>query len=483
MRQQYLCKGSGFYLAALLILAGCSDGSDDPLVNTVPGSPSLPEGLSGNYAAAAERIFASANPSLPWWCRGSGGTADLTPEECLDFSLRIDNAEFEARRYPTVADITAAGGVLVDDRPDGIGLAYTLDAITDVFAQYNPNVYLYGGDGNGGRLVGVAWSTDSGSEPDGFPGERETWVQQDGSGHWWLMAWILRGHLYQPDVFAAAHPCLTDEGTTLSSTLDPCYTEANPLPFDVMVTNDDGVMAPGIDALVEGLFGLPNMNIHIVAPLANQSGSGDAVTEPPFEIDGIPSTTASGRPATAVTSTDPADTAGSGSPADSVLYGLNTLLLAPELVLSGTNEGQNMANVGDQLSGTVGAARTARRQGAVAIATSTGALGAEPNFEDGVAATLALLERWRLGLEANTLDTVLNINIPSCVEGETLNGTINTIVAPDLAGRSYTQQDCSSTVPIEALNDDVDAFNNGFVSVADIGRDRPPNYPPESEAD
>ncbi len=442
---------------------------------TVPGTATLPDTLLGNYASAAQRYFAREMPQAPWWCRGSNGNPDLGEEECLDFSGKIDNAEYEARQYPTVDDIVAAGGRLVEDRPAGIGLAYTLGDTPTTFAEYNPNVYLYGGEGNGHRLVGVAWDVDTGTEPVGFAGDRENWVN-DQAGHWWLMAWIIRGHQNQPDVFATSQPCLTDTDTILASTADACYQAAYPQPFQVMVSNDDGYMAPGIDALVEGLYTLPNAEISVVAPLANQSGSSDKTTPEPYVVDAVPGTTLSGRPATAITSTDPEDNAGSGSPADSVLYGLNQLHMAPDVVLSGSNEGQNIANLGSGGSGTIGAARTARRQGFPAIATSAGALTTEPDFATAVTYTLELLERWRLGLEADTLQTVLNINSPSCGEGESVNGLVYTVVAPSLDGRSYAAVDCNSTVPAADLMDDVDAFNNGYVSITDMGIDQPPNF-------
>lgn len=473
-------------LAALTLSAalsvGCSDSNNSEMssgvadANTVPGTPTLPANRTGNYTTAAQKDLARSMPEVPWWCKGFNGDADLDSEQCLDFSQKIDNAEYEARRYPAVADIIAAGAVLIADRPDNIGLAYTLGDIPTTFTQYTPNVYLYGGATNGNRLVGVAWATKSGGEPEGFDGDRENWVA-DGSGNWWLMAWVLRGHQNQPDIFATSHPCLTNTDTTSTSTADACFVAAHPEPFEVLVTNDDGYQSEGIDALVEGLYALPNIDVHVVAPLANQSGSGDATTQPPYVIAGVPGTTHSGRPATAVTSTDPADTAGSGSPADSVVYGLDVLQLTPEVVLSGINEGQNIATIGSGLSGTVGAARTARRMGTPAIATSAGAFTVEPDYPTSATNTLALLERWRLGLEVNTLETLLNINIPSCVDGEMLNGTVHTVVAPDLAGRSYTLQDCSSTASSDVLNDDLDAFNNGFIGIADMGRDQPPNFP------
>src|SRR5690606_27772530 len=121
-------------------ITGCSDSNDNnnndggsAVADTVPGTPTLPADMSGNYTAAARNDLARSMPEVPWWCRGFHGDPDLDSEQCLDFSHKIDNAEYEARRYPTVADISAAGGVLSEDRPGNTGLAYTIGDIPTTF--------------------------------------------------------------------------------------------------------------------------------------------------------------------------------------------------------------------------------------------------------------------------------------------------------------------------------------------------------------
>ncbi len=66
----------------------------------------------------------------------------------------------------------------------------------------------------------------------------------------------------------------------------------------VLVTNDDGVGAPGIDAVVQGLRSLPKTKVVVVAPLINQSGTGGKTTPGPLTVTST--TTASGYPAHAV---------------------------------------------------------------------------------------------------------------------------------------------------------------------------------------
>lgn len=426
--------------------------------------------LSGCYLTAAVNDFNRPGGTTPWWCKG---TPDLTEEECIPFSLQLDAAEFFARKYPTLADFQAVGAVnITGSTPVGTGEAYRVPGVdTANFKGARPQALLYDGTGPEARLVGVLW-TIVGAEPEGFPGNRDVWINTGGS-QWNLPAWIIRGYQNHPNVFAASHPCLA-AGVTLGSTTDTCYTDSHTEPFEILVSNDDGVMAAGIDALVEGLWVLPNTVVTVVAPKTNQSASGGATTPPEYVVSGEPSTTFSGRTATAVLSTDPGDPNGSGSPADAVIFALtdSTQLLSPDVLISGINSGQNYSNIARVLSGTVGAARAGRSRGVPAIATSQGLVAGEAtDFPAGVTATLALLEDWRLGRTVNTTKSVLNINTPTCVGGSTINGTVNTVVKPILEpGDSYSLQDCDSTEPAENIANDLQAFNNGFVGITDINR-------------
>ena len=108
------------------------------------------------------------------------------------------------------------------------------------------------------------------------------------------------------------------------------------------MTNDDGVGAPGIDALVQGLRRLDRVRITVVAPATNQSGTGDMTT--PGALTTEQATTTSGYPAVAV----------QGFPADTVNFALDGgIPEKPHLVASGVNVGQNLGPVVN-ISGTVG---------------------------------------------------------------------------------------------------------------------------------
>ena len=139
-----------------------------------------------------------------------------------------------------------------------------------------------------------------------------------------------------------------------------CSSDLKVPTLDILVTNDDGYAAPGIDALVERLRALPGVKLTVVAPATNQSGTSDRTTPGPVSaLTATEVTTASGYAATAV----------AGFPADSVNYALDVLKLSPDLVVSGSNAGQNLGVVAP-ISGTVGAARTAVRRGVPGVAVS-----------------------------------------------------------------------------------------------------------------
>lgn len=227
----------------------------------------------------------------------------------------------------------------------------------------------------------------------------------------------------------------------------------------ILVTNDDGIEAEGIDLLTQALAEVPEVEITIVAPAENQSGSSDSTTG--GELVGEPATTASGMEGTAV----------DGTPADSMLWALDQGGLAslgieepPDLVISGINEGQNIGPFAP-LSGTVGAARTASREGIPSVAASQGLIQDDAgeavlDYESGVAAVITWLEENRDDLVAGE---VTKIDIPTCPVGS-LRGTAE--VPLWLEGDEALDPfavDCGST--LDAPTDDVAAFVNGFVAI------------------
>jgi 5'-nucleotidase len=225
-------------------------------------------------------------------------------------------------------------------------------------------------------------------------------------------------------------------------------------PLQILVSNDDGYAAAGIAALVDGLSAIPDVEVTVVAPDQDRTGAGGSTT--PEGVTATDVTMANGHPATGV----------SGFPADSVAYALDEMGLTPDLVVTGTNIGQNLGPVID-LSGTVGAARVAAQRGIPAVATSAG-MSADPAATD-YAATVAVVVQWiedhRDDLEGATADQVVNINVPTCGVGEVRDTVeVSYSTAPLGSEALVADVDCSVTGP--APTDDVGAFNAGFATIA-----------------
>jgi len=118
----------------------------------------------------------------------------------------------------------------------------------------------------------------------------------------------------------------------------------------ILITNDDGVRAPGLRALIRSLQEVGELRV--IAPEREQSAVGHAVTlhKPlrlmPVELPGINGEVF----------------ACNGTPADCVILGSLTDSNPPDLVVSGINGG---ANLGEEVlySGTVSAAMEAAIQG------------------------------------------------------------------------------------------------------------------------
>ena len=423
----------------------------------------------GSYAAA-----------IPWWCQGDGvTTTDLTEQECKDFSWNLDLVLNKLNNNrPTVANLPG-GAFQSPDTPPNIGAAWVRSpTLPTTFEPTKPNVFMYDGTNSDSRLVGFGWVVDSASVPAGFAGDRDQWSGPDASGNYWLTVWAAQGYQNHPDIFASSHPCLNSAGAIAHTATSACYTSSHTEPLEILVTNDDGVLAAGIDALVEALYLEPNTVVRVVAPRFNQSGSSDQVS-PVSELfvdTGVTATT-SGKPATAIASTNLSPPRnGSGSPADTVLWAIKQMNLTPDVVLSGTNAGQNVG-VFAAASGTVGAARTARKNGVPAIATSTGGennlLAGPFDYPTSVTETMKLFRDWRLGKRPNSVTTVESINVPSCaVSGNPLRGTLETVLT--VGGcvpqdSDVSSQSCDPLNPVIVAGDtDVNAFHNGYVSIADV---------------
>lgn len=183
----------------------------------------------------------------------------------------------------------------------------------------------------------------------------------------------------------------------------------------ILLTNDDGWDSPGLQAAADALRAAGHA-VTIVAPLAQQSGSGMKVTLGEL----------------AVVEQGPGVWSVDGTPADAVGIGLYWIMrdAPPDLVVSGINLGQNLGN-NVMLSGTVGAAMMAVQHGVPGIAISAGLhLGeaaGEPRFQSTLAAypgAAALTARLVAMLAHNRGAAllppaqVLNVNYPALPDGK-----------------------------------------------------------------
>jgi 5'-nucleotidase len=223
--------------------------------------------------------------------------------------------------------------------------------------------------------------------------------------------------------------------------------------LQILVTNDDGVGAEGIDELVTALAALDGVELTVVAPAEQQSGTGGRSTAGPVEA--TPAQTAGGHDATAV----------AGFPTDAVRVAFDELGLDPHVVVAGINEGQNLGGI-VEVSGTVGAARAAARRGVAALAVSQGL--ADPVDYD-VAAELAVewIEEHRDALVAGELpvDAIANLNVPSCDAGE-VRGMVEVATDVTTIEGAVDPVDCTSTG--DGFTNDITAFLNGFATLAEV---------------
>lgn len=170
----------------------------------------------------------------------------------------------------------------------------------------------------------------------------------------------------------------------------------------ILVTNDDGIQAPGLRSLVQALSQIGS--VLVAAPDQERSATGHAITMyQPLRAK-----------ATEVPGAEAAY-AISGTPADCVKLAVDTLY--PEqidLVVSGINRGANLAT--DVLySGTVSAALEAVMLGLPAIALSLAEL-VNPVFEPVASIARELIPAmWEKSWPA---DTLLNINVPSLARAQ-----------------------------------------------------------------
>jgi 5'-nucleotidase len=184
--------------------------------------------------------------------------------------------------------------------------------------------------------------------------------------------------------------------------------------FNVLISNDDGVSAPGLRALVGELALNGDLALYVCGPFGERSGQSNAITiggRGPLHAFQIPSIGG-------VIDSYAVD----GTPADSIIIACRTNLVVEDptntfdLVVSGINRGDN-SGIHVVYSGTCGAAREANHHGLPAIAFSLDDHNARSEASYVRAAKIAA------ALVRQTLETIdehkeafcrtlINVNVP-----------------------------------------------------------------------
>ena len=229
----------------------------------------------------------------------------------------------------------------------------------------------------------------------------------------------------------------------------------------ILVTNDDGIRAPGLKLLAEALRELGE--VRVFAPEGQQSAVGHGVSlhkplrvteieEGWFEVD--------------------------GTPTDCVMLAVRALLgRRPDLVVSGVNPG---ANLGDDVtySGTVAGAFEGMLLGVPSIAVSD--VSYVPQHMATAAAVGARVARYVLEHSVPD-DTTLNVNVPDVPYAD-LQGLAITrmgrrnyqdeiICREDPRGRLYYWIGGAAPTHVPEEGTDFEAIEKGLVSVTPLHRD------------
>lgn len=241
-----------------------------------------------------------------------------------------------------------------------------------------------------------------------------------------------------------------------------------PPSFDrILVTNDDGIDATGLELLAKIAAGLSD-DVWVVAPESEQSGAGHSLTlTQPMRIREV------GERRFAI----------SGTPTDSVMLALNHIMKErrPTLLLSGINRGVNLAE-DLTYSGTVSAAFEGTLAGVASIALSQQRRRGQRKADWGIAGghCARLLEDlvaagWPEGV-------CLNINFPSAergpvkgrrltVQGRRDLGGLRVEERRDLRGFPYYWFDLHRQIETSPEASDLWALENGWISVTPVHLD------------
>lgn len=259
-------------------------------------------------------------------------------------------------------------------------------------------------------------------------------------------------------------------------------------PLHILLTNDDGHQAPGIQAL-HRVLKLMGHRVSMVAPSTEQSATGMGITS---------------RRNLALEQLETDYWHLDGQPADTILVALSHILEdnPPDLVLSGINFGPNLGTA-LHMSGTIGAAIMATLSGVPSIAVSAGMRFDEVDskfpsthgvFEAAAEFTCSVIDSLRSSVTGNgrllPKEILLNINYPALPKDQ-----IKGVLHPQISAGNIIQMGyhrCAETGhvvpgfflgvdPEQPQNEagDVRAHMEGYITVSTI---KPRWNPPAKQA-
>lgn len=179
----------------------------------------------------------------------------------------------------------------------------------------------------------------------------------------------------------------------------------------ILITNDDGIHAPGLNACEEIARAISD-DVWVVAPETDQSGVSHSLSlNDPLRLREI----------------DERRFAVKGTPTDCVIMGVRHIMPSrPDVIISGVNRGRNVAE--DVLySGTVAGAKEGTVLGIPSFALSqayTFTTKHLPNWQTGIAHGPKLIER--ILKEGIPKDVLVNINFPDCEPDEVAGVAVST---------------------------------------------------------
>ena len=236
--------------------------------------------------------------------------------------------------------------------------------------------------------------------------------------------------------------------------------------MNILLTNDDGIYAPGLAALYAHLS--PDNHVVVIAPDREQSAVGHGITlDDPLRAHKVSIPNAFEGYAV------------SGTPADCIKFAvLEILKTKPDLVISGINPGANVG-VNINYSGTVAAAKEATMYGIMAIAVSIHSRQVESyDTAAGIVAQLAQ-DIYARGLPPGTF---LNVNIPNLPLAKIAGVQFSRLDMDffpeyidkriDPRQRTYYWQGCDSLPQGKSIDIDGSALCKDFISITPIKCDQ-----------